>query len=73
MEIHFSGKCDVMRAELYHRLPFDPDSASKAYRRLDRGRIKVQLKIAKMNPRPALPDKERKPYTRPLRGSVMMN
>ena len=51
MEIHFSGKCDVMRGELYHRLPFDPDNASKTYRRLDRGRIKVQLKIAKVNPR----------------------
>jgi hypothetical protein len=44
MEIHFSGKYDVMRAELYHRLPFDPDSAPKAYRRLERRRIERKSK-----------------------------
>jgi hypothetical protein len=43
------------------------------HRRLSAGRIEAQIKIAKMNPRPALLNKERKPYTWPLRRSGVMN
>jgi hypothetical protein len=75
MEIHFSGKCDVMRAEFTTCVPFDPASAPKAVLSRSRARGELGANLSRKGESSArgARDKEGKAYAMKAVNAMLLN